>query len=128
MILCVRYCEKTFALLRIIALLTLVSWSSSQRHLGTRHPIELKYYPSDPDVCLVSSLREYITRTAQLGDINEAETQIRLFVTLNRFNRPHKAASRDTLSRWVRNMMTAAEVDTSMYSCTACEELEQVPL
>ena len=54
-----------------------------------------------------------ITRTAQLGDINEAELPSRLFVT---FNRPHKAASRDTLSRWIRNLMTAAGVDTAMYS------------
>ena len=32
------------------------------------------------------------------------------------FNRPHKAASRDALSRWVRNVMTAAGVDMAMYS------------
>ena len=70
-------------------------------------PIEFRAYPPDPKLCVVLCLKAYLKVTADLR-LNETA----LFVTCQK---PHKAASRDTISRWIKTTLTLAGIDTNMY-------------
>ncbi|WAQ97755.1 hypothetical protein MAR_022128 [Mya arenaria] len=60
-------------------------------------------YDKDPKSCIVHTFREYLDRTAALrGKVTK------LLVTTQK---PHPAASRDTVSRWVKSLLTSAGVD-----------------
>ena len=54
--------------------------------------IEFAAYPEDPDLCIVTTMAEYIMRTEPLGG-----KQAALFIN---FSRSHKGVSRSTISRW----------------------------
>ena len=56
---------------------------------------------------MADTLREYLKRTKPLRG-----TETKLFVS---FTKPHKWVSRETLSRWIRTVMTSAGVDTTIF-------------
>ena len=62
---------------------------------------------SVPELCIFTHLGEYIDRTKPL---RRGENQV--FITCMK---PHHAASRDTISRWVRCVMTKAGIDTNLF-------------
>ena len=64
-------------------------------------------YPSDHSLCVASTLEEYIKRTAPLRN---NETQ--LFISVIR---PHKKVSKASISRWIKIVMEAAGIDTSVF-------------
>lgn len=68
----------------------------------------LPYYEAKPEICVASTLIHYIeiTRTHR-KEIDK------LFIT---FKRPFHAASKQTLSRWVRNTLKQSGIDTKKYS------------
>lgn len=70
-------------------------------------PIELRAYSPDPNLCVVLCLKAYLKITA---DIRQNETA--LFLT---YQKPHKAASKDTISRWIKTTLTLAGIDTNIY-------------
>lgn len=62
----------------------------------------------DSSICVVTTLREYIKRTASLRG---ADSQL-----LISYIKPYKSVSRDTITRWVREVLNQAGIDTSIYS------------
>lgn len=70
-------------------------------------PIELLGY-TDRNLCVVQHLDEYLRRTVTLRcDISQ------LFVS---FIKPHKAVSKDTIGRWIKEVLKDAGIDTKIYS------------
>ena len=91
--------------------LTFCRISYSAKHKTTRQgfhakPAEIAAYP-DKKLCLVDHLHRYILSTNKLRSSDE------LLVTLQR---PHKPIARATLSRWVKDVLKAAGIDTSIFS------------
>ena len=78
-----------------------------QSRPGYKNPaLSFKAFTDDSQLCIVTCLHEYLARTAPIrGDDKQ------LFLTV-KF--PHRGASKDTLTRWVRSLMTLAGIDTSM--------------
>ena len=70
-------------------------------------PIILQAYPNDKSLCVYSYLTEYLKQTQPLRG---AETQ--LFIS---FTKPHKAISKETLSRWIRTVMSSAGIDVASF-------------
>ena len=71
-------------------------------------PIEINFYLPDKTLCPLTVLKAYIKRTKPLRS-----TETKLFIS---FIQPHKAVSRDTISRWTKNAMAAAGIDTSKFT------------
>ena len=73
------------------------------------HGLTLKFkaYPSDRRICVVHYLHAYIKRTELIRD-NER----RLFIS---HTKPHCKVSSQTISRWIKTLLTAAGIDTSIY-------------
>ena len=69
--------------------------------------VMLKAYPTDKTLCVVSHMKEYLRRTKPLRGDNK-----KLFIS---FMKPHKHISRETLSRWIKTVMEAAGIDTSIF-------------
>ena len=64
-------------------------------------------FPSDASLCVATVLDEYIRRTTSLRG-NEKQ----LFIS---FIRPHKKVSKESISRWIKNVMQAAGIDKSIF-------------
>ena len=67
----------------------------------------LKAYPTDKTLCVISHMKEYLRRTKPLRGDNK-----KLFIS---FMKPHKHISRETLSHWIKTVMEAAGIDTSIF-------------
>ena len=61
----------------------------------------------DKDLCPVTLLQEYLTRTTSL------RKSTKLFITTNK---PHRPGSRDTVSRWVKALLDAAGINTAEFA------------
>lgn len=64
-------------------------------------------YAPDRRLCIVTVYDEYVQRTEGLRDTT------RLFITSIR---PHSPASRDTVSKWIRNVMSTAGIDMNRFA------------
>ena len=85
-----------------------ISKPVKQTRPGT-HVTDLVFqaYLTDPRLCIVKCIQEYVSRTQPLrGD----ETQL-----LISFVKPHKAVSKDTIGRWVKSVLANAGIDTSKF-------------
>lgn len=67
-------------------------------------PLDLLSYPQDKDICVVEHLKEYIQRT---GSIRNQETKLLLS-----YIKPHKRVSKDTVARWVKQVLKDAGIDS----------------
>lgn len=74
-----------------------------------RHIKELEFpaYPTEPNLCVVQTVKEYITRTKPLRD--------KITVLLVTFVKPHKVASKNTISRWVKTTLGLAGIDLARF-------------
>ena len=82
--------------------------NNKQSRPGYKAPtVVLRAYPANPSLCVCTCLKEYLTRTKPLRG-----TETKLFVS---FTKPYKRVSRETLSRWIRTVMTSAGVDTTIF-------------
>ena len=79
--------------------------SGPRRH---QEPMIFKAIAPDKRLCIVSVLMEYIRRT---DSVRHAEAN-RLFVL---HCKPHTNASKGTLARWTRDVLTSAGIDTEKY-------------
>ena len=68
--------------------------------------VELRPF-KDKTLCVVTTLEEYLTRTKSL---RSSESQ--LFIS---YNRTFKRVIRDTISRWVKLVLTDSGIDTSRF-------------
>ena len=65
----------------------------------------------DNSLCPVATLTEYMSRTEGLRKSASSE-ETRLFIS---FIKPHKAVSTATVARWIRSVLSAAGIDTSLF-------------
>ena len=70
-------------------------------------PLVLKAYTHDERLCVFSTLKEYLQRTETLR-----VTGSQLLIS---FQKPHKAVSRDTISRWIRTVMQLSGTNLDVY-------------
>ena len=70
---------------------------------------KLKAYPPDRRVCVYTVLKEYLVRTK---DIRKDSGSSKLLLS---YVRPYKAVTRNTISRWIKLVMTRAGIDTEKY-------------
>ena len=77
-----------------------------QSRPGKAQPVVvLPAYPADKRLCVLSYLREYLTRTESVR--NSEHTS--LFLS---YSKPHHPVCKSTISRWVKTVMTKARIDT----------------
>nr|CAI5861632.1 unnamed protein product [Callosobruchus analis] len=92
-----------------------VAATSEVEHNMTSRPnreqpiIALPFYEADKAICVATTLLFYINVT---GSIRSPESD-RLFIT---FKKPHHNASSQTISRWIRNVLSKAGIDSNRYT------------
>ncbi|KAJ8917626.1 hypothetical protein NQ315_000109 [Exocentrus adspersus] len=69
----------------------------------------LPYFPENCNLCVASTLQDYLNVTRTLRQTNCDS----LFLS---YKKPHAAASKQTISRWVKNTLNEAGVDTSTFT------------
>ena len=69
--------------------------------------LEFVSYDKDPRLCLVSYLTEYLDRTAEMRQDHQ-----KLLVS---YQKPHKAISKDTVGRCLKQELKLAGIDTSTF-------------
>lgn len=69
--------------------------------------VELQAYPPDRRLCIVSLMKEYIARTS-----NVRNGQDQLLIS---HIEPHGEVARDTISRWIQEVMGLAKIDVAMF-------------
>ena len=83
----------------------LVKQNKTSDRVGSTTTIE--EYPSEKRLCVVRYLKKYIERTKVMRD-----TERHLFIC---YRKPHKRASKQTISRWIKETMSAAGIDTRIF-------------
>ena len=82
----------------------LLKHSRKGKHLA---PLEFVAFPQNSRLCVVSVLKEYLCRTKELrGSEN---------MLLISYQKPYKHISKDTLARWIRDVLQRAGVDTQHF-------------
>ena len=71
-------------------------------------PIVFEQYPDKPTLCVVAHLKECIERTKTLRNINCRNLLIS-------YVRPHKAVSRETISRWCKYVLGLSGIDIQKF-------------
>lgn len=75
---------------------------------GKSNPVALlKAYPVDRRLCVMFTLKEYLKRTESIRD-----SATSLFLS---YVKPHNSVSRDTISRWLRVVMSNAGIDCTKF-------------
>ena len=69
--------------------------------------VKLIAYKLDKKLCVVATLREYLSRTQNIRKSDQL---------LISYIKPHGPVSRDTLARWTINVLKLSGVDTNRYS------------
>lgn len=72
------------------------------------NPLEFIAYPNEENLCVVSHLNEYIRKTSAFRKVGMKQL-------LLGFAKPHNPVSTDTISRWVKQVLLSAGVDTSKF-------------
>lgn len=70
--------------------------------------LQVPYFPGRPGLCAASILKIYLQKTKDFRGNEDS-----LFLT---FKAPHGAASKDTLSRWIKETLKASGVDTTRFT------------
>ena len=70
--------------------------------------VTLYDFPDNPAICPVRSLRDYMARTDTLRSVNAHS----IFVALTK---PHRSVSAQTVTRWIKDLMSKAGLDTEMF-------------
>ena len=79
-----------------------------QTRLGKSNPVAtLKAYPVDRRLCVIYTLKEYLKRTECIRGSKTC-----LFLS---YVKPHNNVSRDTISRWLRTVMSNAGIDCNKF-------------
>ena len=90
---------------KIMSLLKQSSASGGkQRHLA---PIDFKKYTGDEKICVYITLEEYLNRTSSYrGSCSQL---------LLCYSKPFGPASKDTIRRWLKEVMTQSGIDTTLF-------------
>lgn len=71
--------------------------------------LKIPYYTASANLCVASTLNEYLIRTAAMRDNNREDF---LFLT---FRKPHRRASVQSLSRWIKSTLSLGGIDTDVF-------------
>lgn len=82
----------------------LLKHSRKGKHLA---PLEFLAFPQNKALCIVSVLKEYLRRTKEFRGCEDK--------LLLSYQKPYKPISKDTLARWMRDVLTRANVDTQVF-------------
>ena len=87
----------------------------------------LNEYPFDKRLCVVQTLRLYLTKTGSLRGEEK-----RLFIS---YKRPHRAVSKDTIARWAKEGLSRSGINIAKYkphstsaASTSAAEARHVPI
>ncbi|XP_071504200.1 uncharacterized protein [Diadema antillarum] len=72
--------------------------------------VELSSFPTNEKLCVLSVLKEYLSRTEPLRQVHGVK---KLFISTRK---PHKEVTTSTLSRWLKSTLHKAGIDTSVFS------------
>ena len=102
----------------------LLKTSKPGKHQGH---LELKSYPVDQGLCVVTCLRQYVKLTEPVRAGHDP-----LWLS---YSKPFKPVSRDTVSRWIKNVLEKAGINTKVFSAhstraaaTTAAHLNNVPI
>ena len=70
--------------------------------------IRISAFEQDPRICPLAALNEYLDRTQ--GLLNGEQC---IFIT---YVKPHRAVSRDTISRWTKSVFVSSGINSHMFS------------
>ena len=73
------------------------------------HELKLLAYPPDRRLCVVSTIQQYLDKTRPFRKSGE---QNQLFLGLNE---PHKPVTKDTIARWIRDMLALSGIDVGCF-------------
>ena len=74
-------------------------------------PMEFKVYHREEKLCLISNLTEYLLKTRPMRKDSA------LFIS---YQKPYHAVTKDTVTRWVNDIMKKAGIDMSNYVTHSC--------
>ena len=80
----------------------LLKTSKPGKHYGS---LQLKTFTLDKDLCVKTCIEEYVKRTEPLRSNFDS-----LWLSSTK---PYEPVSKDTLSRWIKNVLTDAGIDTT---------------
>ena len=86
------------------------------KHSNIHRPLEpLIYqgYPLNEKLCIVNAIQCYLGMRENLVDANTKE----FIIT---YGKPHKPASSDTISRWIKGGLGMAGINTNVYKPHSC--------
>ena len=89
------------------------------KHTNSKHSLQyFVYHNSDSfskngKLCIVNCLKFYIGERNKRMDGNQG----RLIIT---YGKPHKEASSDTLSRWIKGELSNAGIDSTIFQAHSC--------
>lgn len=72
------------------------------------HELVLKAYPVDRRLCIVTTIRRYLELTKNLRSNSNKQLLISI-------NEPHGPVSKDTIAKWIRQMLALAGLDVNIY-------------
>ncbi|BET03426.1 Hypothetical protein NTJ_16244 [Nesidiocoris tenuis] len=78
--------------------------------VGSPQPVlTFQYFPERSNLCVATLLKAYLEKTKELRPSGCEK----IFIT---FKKPHVAANKQTLSRWIKDVLVTSGVDTSIFS------------
>ena len=88
------------------------NWLKHLRPSYISKPVTYRAYPQISNLCPVTTIRHY----KSVWDLLFPNTA--QFIVTHR--KPHKLAHKDTIARWMKQLMTEAGVDISVYKANSC--------
>ena len=76
---------------------------------GSLGTISLQAFPQDPRICVIKTLRAYLSRTAEIRDKNSGA----LFISTRP---PFQAATTTTIARWAKESLANSGIDVSLFT------------
>ena len=91
-----------------IAYLSLEEHTKTSRPNKTTATVTIAEFTPDSSICPLTTLKAYMKKTETLRN-----GENKLFIS---FIKPNKAVSRDTISRWTKQVLTNSGIDTKMFT------------
>eukprot|EP00794_Sanderia_malayensis_P020746 gene20746-22775_t len=104
----IQFIQKVDKMYRI-SIQTKLKQTKPNKHLKA---LEFQEYLPDKSLCIFEYLTEYLSRTKALRGENTS--------LLISYMKPHKAISKDTVSRWVKTILRAAGVNVQVFTAHSC--------
>ena len=92
----------------IIPIYGVIKQTKKGKHM---RPLEFKLYPGEEKLCLIQNLMTYLERTREFRKSSS------LFLS---YRKPYNPVSKDTITRWVNNVMQKAGIDVNKYVTHSC--------